>query len=135
MRWPLRYQIMVPMAAVMLLAVVFVEGVGALLAVRDTKQQIEAQIREVARIAAEATFPAHRAGAAADESPVGRGADCRRSDRDRRLPRVARSTARETLPTTASPRARSGIVGSERVELARSQLFSHRGSAPGPGWR
>lgn len=57
MRWSLRYQIMVPMAAVMLLAVVFVEGVGALLAVRDTEQQIAEQIYEVARIAAAANFP------------------------------------------------------------------------------
>ncbi|MGD9633789.1 MAG: PAS domain-containing sensor histidine kinase [Pirellulales bacterium] len=48
---------MVPMAAVMLLAVLFVEGVGALLAVRDTKAQIAAQIHEVARIAAAANFP------------------------------------------------------------------------------
>ena len=48
MRWPLRYQIMVPMAAVMLLAVLFVEGVGALLAVRDAESQIAAQIHEVA---------------------------------------------------------------------------------------
>jgi len=57
MRWTLRYQIMVPMAAVMLLAVLFVEGVGVLLAVHDTESQIEAQIREVARIAEEASFP------------------------------------------------------------------------------
>lgn len=57
MRWPLRYQIMVPMAAVMLLAVMFVEGVGALLAVRDAEAQIAGQIREVARIAAAANFP------------------------------------------------------------------------------
>lgn len=57
MRWPLRYQIMVPMAAVMLLAVVFVEGVGALLSVRDAEDQISTQILEVARIAKEANFP------------------------------------------------------------------------------
>lgn len=57
MRWPLRYQIMVPMAAVMLLAVILVEGVGALLAVHDTEAQIAAQIHEVARIAAAANFP------------------------------------------------------------------------------
>jgi signal transduction histidine kinase len=57
MRWPLRYQIMVPMAGVMLLAVVFVEGVGALLAVRDTQSQIAEQIHEVAKIAANAQFP------------------------------------------------------------------------------
>ncbi len=48
---------MVPMAAVMLLAVMFVEGVGAFLAVRDTESQIAEQIREVGRIAAEANFP------------------------------------------------------------------------------
>jgi signal transduction histidine kinase len=48
---------MVPMAAVMLLAVLFVEGVGALLSVQDAEAQIAAQIHEVARIAAEANFP------------------------------------------------------------------------------
>jgi len=48
---------MVPMAAVMLLAVIFVEGVGAWLSVHDTESQIAAQIHEVARIAAEANFP------------------------------------------------------------------------------
>jgi len=57
MRWPLRYQIMLPMAAVMLLAVLFVEGVGAWLAVHDTESQIAAQIHKVARIAAKASFP------------------------------------------------------------------------------
>jgi len=57
MRWSLRHQIMAPMAAVMLLAVIFVEGVGALLAVRDSEEQIAAQIDEVARIAAAANFP------------------------------------------------------------------------------
>ena len=48
---------MVPMAAVMLLAVLFVEGVGALLSVHDAEAQIAAQIHEVARIASEANFP------------------------------------------------------------------------------
>lgn len=57
MRWPLRYQIMVPMAAVMLLAVVFVEGFGALLSVQDAESQIASQIHEVARTAATANFP------------------------------------------------------------------------------
>jgi hypothetical protein len=54
MRWPLRYQIMVPMAAIMLLTVLTVGGAGALLAVRDTQARIQAQIREVGRLAAEA---------------------------------------------------------------------------------
>lgn len=57
MRWPLRYQIMLPVAAILLLTVVAVGGVGAYLAVQDTKARIDAQVREVARIIEEANFP------------------------------------------------------------------------------
>lgn len=57
MRWPLRYQIVVPMAAIMLLSVVAVGGTGAWLAVRSTKARIESQIDEVTHIIAESNFP------------------------------------------------------------------------------
>lgn len=48
---------MVPMAAVMVLAVVFVEGVGAWLSVRDAESQIARQVRSVATMAEHAHFP------------------------------------------------------------------------------
>jgi signal transduction histidine kinase len=57
MRWPLRYQILIPMAAVMLLTVASIGGLGAVLALRWTQQRIESQIDEVAQIVAQTNFP------------------------------------------------------------------------------
>jgi len=57
MRWPLRYQIMLPMAATMLLTVVVVGGAGAVLAVHGAKTRIDSQISQVARILQESNFP------------------------------------------------------------------------------
>jgi len=57
MRWPLRYQIMLPMAALMLLSVVVVGGLGAWLAARASKARIESQIAGVTQILAESNFP------------------------------------------------------------------------------
>jgi signal transduction histidine kinase len=57
MRWPLRYQILLPMAALMLLSVVGVGGLGAWLAVRATKARIAAQIAGVADILEHSNFP------------------------------------------------------------------------------
>lgn len=122
MRWPLRYQIMLPMAAVMLLAVVFVEGVGALLAVRDTKHQIESQIREVARIAREARFPL--------SAPVLRqmralsGAELVVIDQSgQTLAASGAVDGVEQLSTASSPAAHSGIAESQRVRLADRNYF------------
>lgn len=57
MRWPLRYQIMLPMAGVMLFAVIGVAVLGALLAVSSVKARIAAQIGEVTAILEETNFP------------------------------------------------------------------------------
>ena len=57
MRWPLRYQIMLPMAALMLVTVVAVGCVGAWLAARASQARIESQIAGVTRILAESNFP------------------------------------------------------------------------------
>jgi signal transduction histidine kinase len=122
MRWPLRYQIMLPMAAVMLLAVVFVEGVGALLAVRDTKADIESQVREVARIAAEANFPL--------TTPVLRqmralsGAELVLVDKAGR-PIAASGPVEgvEKLPTNEALSAHSGFAASRRVRVADRAYF------------
>ena len=57
MRWPLRLQIMLPMAAIMLLTVVVVGGLGAFLAARATKARIAAQIAGVAQILEASNFP------------------------------------------------------------------------------
>jgi signal transduction histidine kinase len=57
MRWPLRYQILVPFAGVMLAALVGVSLLNAYLAARKSSQQTVRQLRDVARTLAEATFP------------------------------------------------------------------------------
>lgn len=57
MRTPLRRQIMVPMAAIMLLTVVVLGGVGALLSVKATKARIAARIEGVAQILDRSNFP------------------------------------------------------------------------------
>ncbi len=57
MRWPLRYQILVPFAGVMLAVLVGVSLLNAYLAARKSSQQTVRQLREVARTLAEATFP------------------------------------------------------------------------------
>ena len=57
MRRPLRFQIMLPMAAVMVAMVVSVSGLGAWLEVRTAKARIESQIGEVTKIIADSNFP------------------------------------------------------------------------------
>jgi hypothetical protein len=57
MRWPLRRQIMLPMAAIMLLAVLVIGGLGAYLSARAAKSRIAAQIAGVTRIVAQSNFP------------------------------------------------------------------------------
>lgn len=57
MRRPLRYQIMLPMAGIMLLSVLTVAALGAYLAVRSTEERIAAQLSRVIQILEESNFP------------------------------------------------------------------------------
>ena len=57
MRWPLRYQILVPFAGVMLAVVLGVSLLDAYLAASRTQQRIEGQLRDVAQTLLEASFP------------------------------------------------------------------------------
>jgi signal transduction histidine kinase len=57
MRRPLRYQVMLPIAAVMAAMVVSVSGVGAWLEVRAAKARIESQISELTKIVGDSNFP------------------------------------------------------------------------------
>jgi signal transduction histidine kinase len=57
MRWPLRYQILVPFAGVMLAVVLGISLLDAALSARHSQRQIEAQLRQVASTLAEARFP------------------------------------------------------------------------------
>jgi len=57
MRWPLRYQIMVPFAGAMLAVVLGVSLLDAYLAARRTQHQIEHQLEQVAQTLRESNFP------------------------------------------------------------------------------
>lgn len=57
MRWPLRYQILLPFGGVMLAVVVGVSLLDAVLAARRTQRQIEHQLQGVAHTLRDATFP------------------------------------------------------------------------------
>lgn len=56
-RWPLRSQILLPMASVMLATVVTVGSVDAWLAGRRAQQQIETQLQDIGRTLAGSPFP------------------------------------------------------------------------------
>lgn len=122
MRWPLRYQIMVPMAAVMLLAVVFVEGVGALLAVRDTESQIMGQIHEVGRIAAEANFPL--TSHVLRQMKALSGAELVLEDaRGNMIATSGPVAAPETFAMGSPKRESSRLTGNDRVKLGGRSYF------------
>ena len=57
MRWPLRYQILLPFAGAMLAVVVGVSLLEAFLAARRAQGQIERQLRNVAETLSDASFP------------------------------------------------------------------------------
>lgn len=122
MRWPIRYQIMVPMAVVMLLAVLMVEGVGVLLSVRDAKARIDGQIREVEQIALAANFPL--------TAPVLRqmralsGAELIVVDgAGQVIATSGPSVDVSQLSPELTPQLQLGIAGSERVEFGDRQYF------------
>ena len=57
MRWPLRYQILVPFAAVMVLAIAGASIASAVLAARRSEAQLAAQLNGLSATLREATFP------------------------------------------------------------------------------
>ncbi|MCA9004865.1 MAG: HAMP domain-containing histidine kinase [Planctomycetaceae bacterium] len=57
MRWPLRYQILIPMVGIMVCAIVSVTLLHAWLATNQIKLQIRDQFRQIAHTLNEATFP------------------------------------------------------------------------------
>ncbi len=57
MRWSLRYQILLPMVAVMLVTLVGVSTLNAYLSAQRAKAQIHKQLRDVAKTLSRATFP------------------------------------------------------------------------------
>lgn len=57
MRWPIRYQILLPLAGIMLAAVLGVSMLSAYLAARRAERQIDEQLRQVARTLLDSSFP------------------------------------------------------------------------------
>ncbi|QDU11960.1 sensor histidine kinase [Gimesia aquarii] len=57
MRWPLRYQILIPMVGIMVCAIVSVTLLHAYLSTNQIKLQIRDQFRQIAHTLNEATFP------------------------------------------------------------------------------
>lgn len=57
MRWPLRNQILLPVAALLLVTLLGVSITSVALAVRRTEGRIESQLRDVARTLSESSFP------------------------------------------------------------------------------
>lgn len=57
MRWPIRYQILIPFTAAMLVGLLSVSVVSAYLAARRVERQIEEQVRNLGRTLMESNFP------------------------------------------------------------------------------
>lgn len=57
MRWPLRYQILLPFAGLFLAAIVAITAIDAYLAVRNSQRRTEAQLQEIARTLLTSSFP------------------------------------------------------------------------------
>ncbi|MEQ9069824.1 MAG: hypothetical protein RLO18_24030, partial [Gimesia chilikensis] len=57
MRWPLRYQILIPMVGIMVCAIVGVTLLHAWLATHQIKVQVRDQFRQIAHTLNDATFP------------------------------------------------------------------------------
>ncbi len=57
MRWPLRYQILIPFAAVMLAAIFAVSVVSAVLATQRAGRQIDEQLQSMAATLVDTSFP------------------------------------------------------------------------------
>ncbi len=120
MRWPLRFQILLPMTGVTLATVCLVGGVSAYFAALQTEQQIEQRLRDVAGTLSQSSFPL--------SSPVLRqmrslaGADFVLTDASGNILSSSRDPASVVLPANKNPAERwedlrlsdSLALGSER---------------------
>src|SRR5579863_988793 len=57
MRWPIRYQILLPFATAMVFGLLSVSLLSAYLAARRAERQIDEQVRSLGRTLQEASFP------------------------------------------------------------------------------
>lgn len=107
MRWPLRYQILLPFAGVMLAVVLGVSLLDAYLAARRTQQRIESQLREIAQTLMDANFPL--TDAVLRQTRGLSGAEFLLTDRSGRLQSTSRPGAAEISLPPGVPRDRFSL--------------------------
>jgi signal transduction histidine kinase len=122
MRWPLRYQILLPMTGVTLATVCLVGGVSAYFAALQTERQIEQRLRDVAGALSQSSFPL--------SSPVLRqmhslaGADFVLTDASGNILSSSRDPATVVLPFDKSPVERwEDLKLTDSLTLGRERFF------------
>ncbi len=134
MRWPIRYQILLPLAGIMLAAVLGVSVLSAYLAAQRAEEDIDEQLRRVARTLLDSSFPLNDVVLRQMEGLS--GAEFALSDRAGKL--VASSRVWDVeLPKAAAPVERwqdvklgpTAEIGGERYFLAALQMRA-RGAEP-----
>ncbi len=100
MRWPIRYQILLPLAGIMLAAVLGVSVLSAYLAAHRAEEEIDEQMRRVARTLLDSSFPLN--DVVLRQMKGLSGAEFALADRSGRVVASSRPWATE-LPKTATP--------------------------------
>lgn len=122
MHWPLRYQIMLPMAAIMLLAVLAVGGVGAALGVHGAKARIASQIAEVRQLIQESNFPL--SDAVLRQMRALSGAELVLTDDERRVIATSGPTGASLRPVLEpSPTSSPSSVPGDFVQVGQRGYF------------
>lgn len=100
MRWPIRYQILLPLAGLMLAAVLGVSVLSAYLAAERAEQQIDEQLRRLARTLLDSSFPLN--DVVLRQMSGLSGAEFALADRQGRLLAASRASL-PPLPVEAAP--------------------------------
>ncbi len=132
MRWPLRYQILVPFAGTMLAVVAVVSSLDAALSARRSQQHIEAKLGEVARTLEAGELSADGRGAEANPRPRRSGICPTQQQRPAAQPaeRILTPLELAKLPPAGTVQARN-----LKLEAATSRLdgaVPARGGEPRP---
>jgi signal transduction histidine kinase len=119
-RWPLRYQILLPFGGVMLAVVIVVSLLDALLAARRSQAQIERQLNGVAQTLLKANFPL--TDAVLKQTSGLSGAEFLLTD-DRGTLRATSLRGIETagMPLVASPAGKIQLI--QVIDLANGQFY------------
>jgi hypothetical protein len=122
MRWPLRLQILWPMAGVMVVTVSLVSGVSAFFAANRVERQIEKQLRDVVSTLSRSSFPLTDAVLQQMRGLV--GADFVLTDSTGRTVAASRtSAARIQLPIEPTTQRTDDVRLIRTVRLAEGRCF------------